>query len=70
MCQPDPALQSRFPTTAMREEVGRQIGLSARKVQVRRTVGASGAAYLILCLVLFYIVAYAILFAWDRFGSR
>ncbi|EJC99520.1 uncharacterized protein FOMMEDRAFT_148693 [Fomitiporia mediterranea MF3/22] len=26
--------QSRFPTTAMREEVGRQIGLSARKVQV------------------------------------
>lgn len=54
----------------MREEVGRQIGLSARKVQVRRTVGASGAAYLILCLVLFYIVAYAILFAWDRFGSR
>jgi hypothetical protein len=28
-------LQSRFPTTAMREEVGRSIGLSARKVQVR-----------------------------------
>ncbi|KAF6747518.1 hypothetical protein DFP72DRAFT_604536 [Ephemerocybe angulata] len=27
--------QSRFPTTAMREEVGRAIGLSARKVQVR-----------------------------------
>jgi hypothetical protein len=27
--------QSRFPTTAMREEVGRSIGLSARKVQVR-----------------------------------
>ncbi|KAF9788003.1 hypothetical protein BJ322DRAFT_597626 [Thelephora terrestris] len=26
--------QSRFPTTAMREEVGRQIGLSARKVQI------------------------------------
>ncbi|KAJ7574115.1 hypothetical protein C8J56DRAFT_1033331 [Mycena floridula] len=26
--------QSRFPTTAMREEVGRAIGLSARKVQV------------------------------------
>ncbi|KAH9056291.1 hypothetical protein EDB87DRAFT_1687620 [Lactarius vividus] len=26
--------QSRFPTTAMREEVGRSIGLSARKVQV------------------------------------
>lgn len=26
--------QSRFPTTAMREEVGKQIGLSARKVQV------------------------------------
>ncbi|KAL5521900.1 hypothetical protein ACEPAF_1754 [Sanghuangporus sanghuang] len=26
--------QSRFPTTQMREEVGRQIGLSARKVQV------------------------------------
>ncbi|KAI5998529.1 hypothetical protein F5J12DRAFT_895457 [Pisolithus orientalis] len=26
--------KSRFPTTAMREEVGRQIGLSARKVQV------------------------------------
>ncbi|KAF8530226.1 hypothetical protein BU17DRAFT_59992 [Hysterangium stoloniferum] len=26
--------QSRFPTTAMREEVGRTIGLSARKVQV------------------------------------
>ncbi|KAI6140144.1 hypothetical protein BKA82DRAFT_2837843 [Pisolithus tinctorius] len=25
--------KSRFPTTAMREEVGRQIGLSARKVQ-------------------------------------
>lgn len=28
--------QSRFPTTQMREEVGRSIGLSARKVQVRR----------------------------------
>ncbi|KZT30050.1 hypothetical protein NEOLEDRAFT_1174394 [Neolentinus lepideus HHB14362 ss-1] len=28
--------QSRFPTTAMREEVGRQIGLSARKVQNQR----------------------------------
>lgn len=28
--------KSRFPTTAMREEVGRSIGLSARKVQVRR----------------------------------
>lgn len=28
------SFQSRFPTTAMREEVGRQIGLSARKVQV------------------------------------
>ena len=28
-------VQSRFPTTAMREEVGRSIGLSARKVQVR-----------------------------------
>ncbi|KAH9847757.1 hypothetical protein C2E23DRAFT_871620 [Lenzites betulinus] len=27
--------QSRFPTTQMREEVGRSIGLSARKVQVR-----------------------------------
>lgn len=27
-------VQSRFPTTAMREEVGRAIGLSARKVQV------------------------------------
>ncbi|CDO76855.1 hypothetical protein BN946_scf185033.g52 [Trametes cinnabarina] len=27
--------QSRFPTTQMREEVGRAIGLSARKVQVR-----------------------------------
>lgn len=27
--------QSRFPTTAMREQVGRSIGLSARKVQVR-----------------------------------
>lgn len=26
--------QSRFPTTTMREEVGRQIGLSARKVQI------------------------------------
>lgn len=26
--------KSRFPTTAMREEVGRQIGLSARKVQI------------------------------------
>ncbi|KAJ7279326.1 hypothetical protein C8J57DRAFT_132520 [Mycena rebaudengoi] len=26
--------QSRFPTTAMREEVGRSIGLSARKVQI------------------------------------
>ncbi|KAI0086036.1 hypothetical protein BDY19DRAFT_375651 [Irpex rosettiformis] len=26
--------QSRFPTTAMREEVGRAIGLSARKVQI------------------------------------
>ncbi|KZT35968.1 hypothetical protein SISSUDRAFT_103406 [Sistotremastrum suecicum HHB10207 ss-3] len=26
--------QSRFPTTAMREEVGRSIGMSARKVQV------------------------------------
>lgn len=26
--------QSRFPTTAMREEVGKQIGLSARKVQI------------------------------------
>ena len=26
--------QSRFPTTQMREEVGRQIGLSARKIQV------------------------------------
>ncbi|KIY49644.1 homeobox-domain-containing protein [Fistulina hepatica ATCC 64428] len=26
--------QSRFPTTAMREEVGRTIGLSARKVQI------------------------------------
>ncbi|EIW78020.1 hypothetical protein CONPUDRAFT_157187 [Coniophora puteana RWD-64-598 SS2] len=26
--------QSRFPTTAMREQVGRQIGLSARKVQI------------------------------------
>jgi hypothetical protein len=26
--------KSRFPTTAMREEVGKQIGLSARKVQV------------------------------------
>ncbi|KDQ51793.1 hypothetical protein JAAARDRAFT_499496 [Jaapia argillacea MUCL 33604] len=26
--------QSRFPTTAMREDVGRQIGLSARKVQI------------------------------------
>ncbi|TDL18220.1 homeobox-domain-containing protein [Rickenella mellea] len=26
--------QSRFPTTAMREQVGKQIGLSARKVQV------------------------------------
>ncbi|KAJ7722641.1 hypothetical protein DFH07DRAFT_286285 [Mycena maculata] len=26
--------QSRFPTTAMREEVGRNIGLSARKVQI------------------------------------
>ncbi|KAF4565362.1 hypothetical protein EYR36_001933 [Pleurotus pulmonarius] len=30
--------QSRFPTTAMREEVGRAIGLSARKVQPRRLV--------------------------------
>ncbi|KAF5326746.1 hypothetical protein D9619_003988 [Psilocybe cf. subviscida] len=30
--------QSRFPTTAMREEVGRSIGLSARKVQVGLTV--------------------------------
>lgn len=29
--------QSRFPTTQMREEVGRQIGLSARKVQVRHS---------------------------------
>ncbi|KAF8151532.1 hypothetical protein B0H34DRAFT_784715 [Crassisporium funariophilum] len=28
--------QSRFPTTAMREEVGRSIGLSARKVQNQR----------------------------------
>lgn len=28
-------LQSRFPTTAMREQLGRSIGLSARKVQVR-----------------------------------
>lgn len=28
--------QSRFPTTAMRDQVGRSIGLSARKVQVRR----------------------------------
>ncbi|CCL98024.1 uncharacterized protein FIBRA_00017 [Fibroporia radiculosa] len=28
--------QSRFPTTAMREEVGRAIGLSARKVQNQR----------------------------------
>ncbi|PPQ84958.1 hypothetical protein CVT25_004470 [Psilocybe cyanescens] len=28
--------QSRFPTTAMREEVGRSIGLSARKVQINR----------------------------------
>ncbi|KAI6131115.1 hypothetical protein EDD16DRAFT_1792959 [Pisolithus croceorrhizus] len=28
--------KSRFPTTAMREEVGRQIGLSARKVQNQR----------------------------------
>jgi hypothetical protein len=27
-------IQSRFPTTAMREDVGRSIGLSARKVQV------------------------------------
>ncbi|OCH85870.1 hypothetical protein OBBRIDRAFT_838613 [Obba rivulosa] len=38
--------QSRFPTTAMREEVGRAIGLSARKVQnqrqkARRPRGAS-----------------------------
>lgn len=31
----DAVLQSRFPTTQMREEVGRSIGLSARKVQVR-----------------------------------
>lgn len=31
----DRHLKSRFPTTAMREEVGRSIGLSARKVQVR-----------------------------------
>ncbi|PPQ97463.1 hypothetical protein CVT26_002811 [Gymnopilus dilepis] len=30
--------QSRFPTTAMREEVGRAIGLSARKVQVCLTL--------------------------------
>lgn len=29
--------QSRFPTTAMREEVGRSIGLSARKVQVHHS---------------------------------
>ncbi|KAI0271225.1 hypothetical protein BGY98DRAFT_937061 [Russula aff. rugulosa BPL654] len=28
--------QSRFPTTAMREQVGRSIGLSARKVQNQR----------------------------------
>ncbi|KAH0580708.1 hypothetical protein H2248_002193 [Termitomyces sp. 'cryptogamus'] len=28
--------KSRFPNTAVREEVGRSIGLSARKVQVRR----------------------------------
>ncbi|PCH34906.1 homeobox-domain-containing protein [Wolfiporia cocos MD-104 SS10] len=44
--------QSRFPTTAMREEVGRAIGLSARKVQIwfqnqrqkaRRPRGQSGA---------------------------
>ncbi|KAH8828567.1 hypothetical protein DL96DRAFT_1799744 [Flagelloscypha sp. PMI_526] len=28
------SLQSKFPTTAMREEVGRSIGLSARKVQI------------------------------------
>lgn len=30
--------KSRFPTTAMREEVGRQIGLSARKVQVSKAI--------------------------------
>jgi hypothetical protein len=30
--------QSRFPTTQMREDVGRTIGLSARKVQVRHPV--------------------------------
>lgn len=38
-CVPDSTTlklyQSRFPTTVMREEVGRSIGLSARKVQVR-----------------------------------
>jgi len=40
----------------MREEVGRQIGLSARKVQVRQTVDASAAAYLTLCFVLFSLL--------------
>ena len=41
--RPRLTLQSRFPTTAMREEVGRSIGLSARKVQVSTVV--SGIVY-------------------------
>lgn len=31
----NPLVQTQFPTTSEREEIGRAIGLSARKVQVR-----------------------------------
>lgn len=34
-CKTDALVQTQFPTTGEREEIGRAIGLSARKVQVR-----------------------------------
>lgn len=37
----NPLVQTQFPTTSEREEIGRAIGLSARKVQVRAPLSST-----------------------------